>query len=104
MPHPTITAVLWDFGGVILSSPFDAFAAYEGANGLPEGLIRRLNAANPDTNAWAKYERSDVSFEEFCDLFEAEAAVIGHTVDARDRKSTRLNSSHLRLSRMPSSA
>ena len=83
MPHPTITAVLWDFGGVILSSPFDAFAAYEGANGLPEGLIRRLNAANPDTNAWAKYERSDVSFEEFCDLFEAEAAVIGHTVDAR---------------------
>ena len=26
---PVIRAVLWDFGGVILTSPFDAFAAYE---------------------------------------------------------------------------
>ena len=83
VPHPTITAVLWDFGGVVLSSPFDAFAGYERANGLPEGLIRGLNATNPDTNAWAKFERSDVPFDEFCDLFEAEAAAIGHTVDAR---------------------
>ena len=83
MPHPTITAVLWDFGGVILSSPFDAFANYEVANGLPVGTIRSLNANNPDTNAWAKFERSDVPFDEFCDLFEAEAAEAGHTVDAR---------------------
>ena len=83
MPHPTITAVLWDFGGVILSSPFDAFAAYEEANAIPVGTIRRLNANNPDTNAWAKFERSDVSFEEFCLLFEAEAAEQGHVLEAR---------------------
>ena len=83
MPHPIITAVFWDFGGVVLSSPFDAFASYEAANGLPVGTIRRLNAKNPDTNAWAQFERSDVSFDEFCDLFEAEAAEIGQVLEAR---------------------
>ena len=46
-------AVLWDFGGVITSSPFDAFNAYERERGLPENLIRRINAPDPDANAWA---------------------------------------------------
>ena len=70
-------AVLWDFGGVILSSPFDAFAAYEREIGLPAGFIRGLNTKNPHTNAWAKFERSEVSPEEFCRLFEAEARAAG---------------------------
>jgi putative hydrolase of the HAD superfamily len=78
-----IRAALFDFGGVILSSPFDAFASYEQEAGLPDGLIRKLNSTNPDTNAWAKLERSEVSIEEFCRLFESEAATAGHTVDAR---------------------
>jgi putative hydrolase of the HAD superfamily len=78
-----IRAVLWDFGGVILSSPFEAFTKYETENSLPVGLIRSINAANPDTNAWAQFERSDVSFTEFCALFEAEAQALGHIVDAR---------------------
>lgn len=78
---PPIRAVLWDFGGVILDSPFDAFARYERAQGLPDGLIRRLNATNPDTNAWARLERNEVSTEEFCGLFEAEAAQAGHTLE-----------------------
>ncbi|MCA8929139.1 MAG: HAD-IA family hydrolase [Alphaproteobacteria bacterium] len=76
MPGP-FSAVLWDFGGVILSSPFDAFARYEAEIGLPDGFIRRLNATNPDDNAWAKLERSDVSLDEFCNLFEAEARAAG---------------------------
>lgn len=78
----TITAALFDFGGVILSSPFDAFADYERANGLPADFIRGLNATNPDDNAWAKMERNEVSIEEFCSLFEAEARAAGHEVDA----------------------
>ena len=78
-----ITAALFDFGGVILSSPFDAFAAYEREAGLPEDFIRSLNATNPDANAWARMERNDVSIEEFCDLFEAEARDAGHEIDAR---------------------
>lgn len=79
-----ITAVLWDFGGVILSSPFEAFARYEREHGLPEGLIRRINATDPDTNAWARLERSEVDLAGFCELFEAEAAGTGHQVDGRE--------------------
>jgi putative hydrolase of the HAD superfamily len=76
-------AVLWDFGGVILVSPFDAFARYETAHGLPDGFIRSLNATNPDANAWAKMERSEVDMDGFFDLFEAEARAAGHELDAR---------------------
>jgi len=82
-PEP-VTAVFWDFGGVILSSPFEAFRGYEQRSGLPEGLIRQINATDPDRNAWAKFERSDVSFEQFCLLFESEALALGYTVDARE--------------------
>lgn len=77
-------AVFWDFGGVILSSPFEAFADYERRNGLPDGFLRRVNATDPDTNAWALLERSAVTIAEFCRLFEAEAAAAGHRVNARD--------------------
>ena len=77
-----VKAVLWDFGGVITTSPFDAFRAYEEANGLEPGFIRRLNATNPDTNAWARFERSEVGAAEFALLFEAEARAAGGDVDA----------------------
>lgn len=78
-----IRAVLWDVGGVIFSSPFDAFARYERENGLPADFIRGLNATNPDTNAWSQLERSAVGFDEFCELFEAEAELAGGKLDGR---------------------
>ena len=74
-------AVLWDFGGVILTSPFEAFRRYEREAGLPEDFIRGLNARNADANAWAKMERSEVSLDEFVALFEAEALAQGHQLD-----------------------
>jgi putative hydrolase of the HAD superfamily len=74
-------AVLWDFGGVILSSPFEAFNRYEGEAGLPRDFIRSLNARNPDSNAWAKMERSEVSLDGFVALFEEEARQQGYTLD-----------------------
>jgi putative hydrolase of the HAD superfamily len=77
----TPLAVLWDFGGVILSSPFEAFRRYEKEAGLPEDFIRGVNARNPDTNAWARMERSEVSLDEFVALFEAEALSQGHKLD-----------------------
>ncbi len=77
-----IRATLWDFGGVILSGPFEAFSLYERDNGLPEGFIRRLNASNPDANAWACLERGEISRGEFCRRFEAEAQAAGGVVDA----------------------
>ena len=77
----TPRAVLWDFGGVILSSPFEAFNRYEAEIGLPKDFIRGLNARNGDTNAWAKMERSEVSLEGFVELFEEEARQLGHKLD-----------------------
>jgi len=74
-------AVLWDFGGVILTSPFEAFRRYEREAGLPEDFIRGLNARNADANAWAKMERSEVSLDEFVALFESEARAQGHRLD-----------------------
>ncbi|MGY1779852.1 HAD-IA family hydrolase [Geodermatophilus sp. SYSU D01036] len=79
----TATAVVFDLGGVITESPMLAFAAYEAEAGLPEGLIRRLNSTDPDTNAWARYERNELDVEGFVDTFEAEALAAGHRVDAR---------------------
>ena len=77
-----ISAVLFDFGGVIPSSPFDGFSAYEKEADLPEGLIRKINSTDPDTNAWAKFERSQITREDFLELFASEAAALGYTVDS----------------------
>ena len=78
-----VRAVIFDFGGVILTSPFDAFARYEAEHGLPSGFLRRLNATEPDANAWARLERSEVDLAGFAELFEAEARAAGHPVDGR---------------------
>lgn len=74
--------MFWDFGGVLTTSPFEAFARYERERGLPEGFLRSLNATNPDTNAWARLERSEVTLEEFARLYEAEARAAGAEIDA----------------------
>ena len=75
-----IRAVFWDFGGVITTSPFDSFNIYEESHNLPKDLIRTINSTNPDNNAWAKLERSEIDQEEFDSLFEAESQQFGHSV------------------------
>jgi putative hydrolase of the HAD superfamily len=82
-PRPRFRAVFWDFGGVITTSPFEAFGRYEAEVGLPDGFIRRLNATDPDTNAWAAFERGEVDLDDFAVRFEADAAAAGGTLDAR---------------------
>ena len=78
-----IQAVLFDFGGVISSSPFEAFAHLEAERGLPADFIRTVNATNPDTNAWAKLERGEVDLETFGPLWSDEARALGHELDGR---------------------
>lgn len=77
-------AIIWDFGGVITSSPFEAFARYEKQNKLPENFIRSINATDPDTNAWARFERSDIDAAAFDAAFRAEAQAKGHDVPGSD--------------------
>jgi len=78
-----IRSVMFDFGGVITSSPFEAFATYEKEAGLPEGFIRLVNSTDPDTNAWSQLERGALDMEGFAAAFESEALRLGHRVDGR---------------------
>jgi len=75
-------AVIFDLGGVVFPSPFDAFDAYERDAGLPERFVRRVIAASAETGAWAQFERSELTFDEFCVALEAEFEAEGGTVDA----------------------
>jgi putative hydrolase of the HAD superfamily len=85
MPSPAeVKAVLWDFGGVFTTSPFDAFNRYERERGLPADVIRRINSANPDTNAWARIERAEIDAATFDRLFADEAKLLGHAIPGRD--------------------
>ncbi|MFM2370965.1 MAG: hypothetical protein RIS85_687 [Pseudomonadota bacterium] len=74
-------AVIFDFGGVITSSPFEAFNRLEAERGLPHDLVRRINTINPDTNAWALFERAEIGTAEFDTLFAEEARALGHELD-----------------------
>lgn len=77
----TFDTVIFDFGGVITSSPFEAFNRMEAQRGLPKDFVRSVNARNPDNNAWAKFERAECSAAEFDALFAAEARALGHHLD-----------------------
>jgi putative hydrolase of the HAD superfamily len=76
--------VLWDFGGVILSSPFEAFNRYEHDRGLPVDFIRSVNATNHHENAWARLERSELTPAEFDEVFAAESEALGHRIPGAD--------------------
>src|SRR4030088_650042 len=79
-----LEAVIWDFGGVLTTSPFEAFARFEAERGLPADIIRRTNTNNHWENAWAKFERAEVDLEAFDQLFAAESLALGAEVRGKD--------------------
>jgi len=74
------SSIFWDFGGVITSSPFEAFNKFEKENKLPENFLRKVNSTNPENNAWALLEQSKINQEEFDKLFFQESSQLGHGV------------------------
>jgi putative hydrolase of the HAD superfamily len=68
--------VIFDFGGVITSSPFEAFNRLEAEHGQPHDSVRRINSVNPDGNAWALFERAEIDAVQFDQLFRDEAALL----------------------------
>ncbi len=76
----TIEAVIWDLGGVFTSSPFEAFNRFEAQRGLPRDLIRTVNTTNPDSNAWALFERGEIDGAGFDRKFLEETTALGHPV------------------------
>jgi putative hydrolase of the HAD superfamily len=75
-----LEAVIWDFGGVFTTSPFEAFARFEKERGLPANFLRAINARNPDTNAWALFERAEITADQFDQQFHDESLAQGFGV------------------------
>jgi putative hydrolase of the HAD superfamily len=75
---------MFDFGGVVTTSPFEAFARYEQVHGCPPGFIRGVNATDPDTNAWARLERGEIGAAEFALAFGEESRLAGHHIDGAE--------------------
>lgn len=80
----TYTTAIFDFGGVITTSPFAAFAEIEARHGAPEGRIRAINTHNPDDNAWARFERADIDAAAFDAAFADEARALGVAIPGRE--------------------
>jgi putative hydrolase of the HAD superfamily len=75
------TTIIFDFGGVITASPFEAFNRLEDERGLPRNFVRRVNSADPDDNAWARFERAEIDAATFDTLFADEARALGHELE-----------------------
>ncbi len=80
----TFRAAIFDLGGVVFPSPFDVFDEYERTHGLPPRFIRTVVASSTDHGAWGRLERSEYTFDEFCEAFAAECREAGGEVDARE--------------------
>lgn len=78
-----LQAILWDFGGVFTTSPFENFNKLEEELGAPRDFIRNVNATNPDKNAWAQFESNSVSLDEFDELFADESEALGLRIGGR---------------------
>ncbi len=84
VPNGKLEAILWDFGGVFTTSPFENFNVLEERCGAPRDFIRTLNSVNPTTNAWAQFESNQVSLEEFDELFAIESKLAGHEIRGKE--------------------
>ena len=79
-----VEAVIWDFGGVFTSSPFEAFNRLEATIGAPKDHIRRVNATNHHENAWALFERNEIDTARFDELFLEESTALGFPIRGAD--------------------
>lgn len=80
----SIEAIIWDFGGVFTTSPFESFNRFERDRGLPANFIRTVNSTNHESNAWAMFECSVIDAHEFDRRFLAESTALGHPVRGAD--------------------
>lgn len=76
-------AVLFDLGGVVFPSPFEAFDAHDAEIGVAPGTVRALIRTSSETGAWSMLERGELTMDAFADALAAEAATAGFALDAR---------------------
>jgi len=77
----TFDAVIFDLGGVVFPSPFEAFDAYDRDAGLEPGTVRALIKTSSETGAWAALERGELAMPDFYASVGAEAAAAGFELD-----------------------
>ncbi len=75
-------AVIFDLGGVVFPSPFEAFDAHDLDAGFPEGTVRAIIRTSSETGVWAALERGELPLPEFHAQLEAEALAVGFQLDA----------------------
>ena len=64
----SIDAVLFDFGGVLVTSPFDVMGQAGKEHGVDEGVMLELlmgDYAADDDHPWHRLERGEISFAEY---------------------------------------
>lgn len=79
----SVEAVIFDFGGVFTTSPVENFARFERERGLPEKFIGGVIKNNHHTNAWAQFERAEISLDAFDAAFAAETKAAGFEIRGR---------------------
>lgn len=95
----SISAVIFDLGGVVLGSPLHAIAAYERDRGIPDGFVNRVVADTAPSGAWSRLERGELALEAFYPAFEADCAEAGREISAREMM-TRMQAASLPRPRM----
>ncbi len=79
----SIEAVIFDFGGVFTTSPVENFAVYERENALPERFIGGVIKSNINDGAFSRYERAEISLDDFDQQFADETRAAGHEITGR---------------------
>jgi epoxide hydrolase-like predicted phosphatase len=78
-----LKAVIFDLGGVVFPSPFEAFDQYDHGDNLAKGTMRALIRRSSEEGAWAALERGELGMDDFFVALEAEATLAGFKLDAR---------------------
>jgi len=76
--------VIFDLGGVVLPSPFEAFRTYEREQGLPHRFVSEVIVQRGEHGAWSRFERGELDPVAFATAFEAECADAGGQVVVAD--------------------
>lgn len=79
--NPRIEAVVFDYGGVLATSQWDAFADFERAHGLPPGgLVPYFAVEHEGAPAWHAIETGHLPWADFADAVVANAEAAGVTL------------------------
>lgn len=79
-----MVGVIFDLGGVVLNSPFDAIAQYARRQKLDRSAINRIILSSGENGAFAQLERGELTVDEFALPFQQDCVSAGFEHDALD--------------------